>query len=178
MPFVRFDTEHGTDLAIDHLISLGHEQIGHLGSELDAETFRIRREHVLGRLAAAGLEPCGYERAAFRFDDAHVAALALLGGNERPTGVYCDDDLLAGGIYLAARDLELRIPSDLSVVGFDDLPFAKVFEPPLTTIAIDPEELGASAFELLAALMEGEEPAGRVLPVELVVRGSTGPPPA
>jgi DNA-binding LacI/PurR family transcriptional regulator len=64
------------------------------------------------------------------------------------------------------------------VVGFDDLPFAKVFEPPLTTIAIDPEELGASAFELLAALMEGEEPAGRVLPVELVVRGSTGPPPA
>jgi DNA-binding LacI/PurR family transcriptional regulator len=178
MPFVRFDTGHGTDLGVDHLISLGHRRIGHLGSELDAETFRIRREHVLGALAAAGLEPCGYERAAFRFDDAHVAALALLGGDERPTAVYCDDDLLAGGVYLAARDLGLRIPADVSVVGFDDLPFAKVFEPPLTTIAIDPEELGASAFELLAALMEGGEPDGRVLPVELVVRGSTGPPPA
>jgi DNA-binding LacI/PurR family transcriptional regulator len=178
MPFVRFDTERGTDLAMDHLIGLGHTRIGHLGSELDAETFQIRREHVLGRLAAAGLAPAGYERAAFRFDDAHVAARALLDRDERPTAVYCDDDLLAGGVYLAARDLGLRIPADLSVVGFDDLPFAKVFEPPLTTIAIDPEELGASAFEVLAALMEGEEPEGRVLPVELVVRGSTGPPPA
>ena len=177
MPFVRVDTERGTDIAIDHLIGLGHERIGHLGSELDAETFRIRREHMLRRLAAAGLEPCGYERAAFRFDDAHVAALALLRRDVRPTAVYCDDDLLAGGVYLAARDLGLRIPDDLSVVGFDDLPFAKVFEPPLTTIAIDPEELGAIAFELLAALMEGEEPDGRILPVELVVRGSTGPPP-
>jgi DNA-binding LacI/PurR family transcriptional regulator len=178
MPFVRFDTARGTDLGVDHLIALGHKRIGHLGSELDAETFRIRREHVLGRLAAAGLQPCGYERAAFRFDDAHVAALALLRGDDRPTAVYCDDDLLAGGVYLAARDLGLRIPDNLSVVGFDDLPFAKVFEPPLTTIAIDPEALGASAFELLAALMEGSEPDGRILPVELVVRGSTAPPPA
>jgi DNA-binding LacI/PurR family transcriptional regulator len=175
MPFVRFDTERGTDLAVDHLIALGHTRIGHLGSELDAETFRIRREHVLGRLAAAGLSPCGYERAAFRFDDAHRAALVLLGGPERPTGVYCDDDLLAGGVYLAARDLGLRIPDDVSVVGFDDLPFAQVFEPPLTTIAIDPEALGATAFEVLEALMEGREAESRILPVELVVRGSTGP---
>jgi DNA-binding LacI/PurR family transcriptional regulator len=176
MPFVRFDTEHGTDIAVDHLISLGHTKIGHLGAVLDAETFRIRREHVLARVAAAGLEPSGYEQAAFRFDDAHEAALRLLGVDDRPTGVYCDDDLLAGGIYLAARDLGLRIPEDVSVVGFDDLPFAKVFSPPLTTIAIDAEELGASAFEVLSALMAGEEPEGRILPVSLVVRGSTGPP--
>jgi LacI family repressor for deo operon, udp, cdd, tsx, nupC, and nupG len=177
MQFVRFDTERGTDLAVRHLLDLGHERIGHLGSELDAETFRLRREHVLATLAEAGLEPCGYERAAFRFDDAHRAALALLGGTVRPTGVYADDDLLAGGVYLAARDLGLRIPEDVSVVGFDDLPFAQVFAPPLTTIAIDPEELGATAFEVLAAVMAGEDaPRGRILPVELVVRGSTGPP--
>jgi len=176
MPFVRFDTGHGTDLAMRHLIELGHERIGHLGSELDAETFRIRREHVLGRLSEAGLEPCGYERAAFRFDDAQRAALALLTGPSRPTAVYCDDDLLAGGVYLAARELGLRIPGDLSVVGFDDLPFARVFEPPLTTVAIDPEELGARAFEVLAELMDGASPPGRVLPVSLVVRGSTAAP--
>ena len=92
--------------------------------------------------------------------------------------MYADDDLLAGGVYLAARDLGLRIPEDVSVVGFDDLPFAQVFAPPLTTIAIDPEELGATAFEVLAAVM-ADEPGelGRILPVELVVRGSTGPPP-
>ena len=92
--------------------------------------------------------------------------------------MYADDDLLAGGVYLAARELGLRIPEDVSVVGFDDLPFAQVFAPPLTTIAIDPEELGAIAFEVLAAVMAGEPGApGRILPVELVVRGSTGPPP-
>jgi len=175
MAFARFDTEHGTDLAMEHLIGLGHTRIGHLGSELDAETFRIRRERVLGRLADAGLEPSGYERAAFRFDDAHRAALRLLGG-DRPTAVYCDDDLLAGGVYLAARDRGLRIPEDISVVGFDDLPFAQVFDPPLTTIAIDPEELGAKSFELLLGLMEGGEPEGQILPVRLIVRGSTAPP--
>jgi DNA-binding LacI/PurR family transcriptional regulator len=176
MPSVRFDTGRGTDLAIEHLIELGHRRIGHLGSELDAETFHIRREHVLGRLAAAGLAPCGYEQAAFQFQDARRAGRALLGGPERPTGVYCDDDLLAGGAYLAARDLGLRIPEDVSIVGFDDLPFAQVFDPSLTTIAIDAEALGASAFELLLALMNGEEAKSRILPVELVVRGSTGRP--
>jgi DNA-binding LacI/PurR family transcriptional regulator len=176
MPFVRFDTERGTDIAVDHLISLGHKRIGHLGARLEAETFRIRREHVLARVAAAGLEPSGYEQAPFRFDDAHEAALRLLRPDDRPTGVYCDDDLLAGGIYLAARDLGLRIPEDVSVVGFDDLPFAKVFSPPLTTIAIDAEELGATAFEVLTAVMAGEEPEGRILPVSLVVRESTAPP--
>jgi LacI family transcriptional regulator, repressor for deo operon, udp, cdd, tsx, nupC, and nupG len=176
MPSVRFDTERGTDLAVQHLIDLGHRRIGHLGSELDAETFRIRRQHVLARLAAAGLEPGSYETAAFSFEDAGRAARALLERPERPTGMYCDDDLLAGGVYLAARELGLRIPEDVSVVGFDDLPFARVFEPPLTTIAIDPEALGATAFEVLVALMRGEAPAGQVLPVALVVRGSTGPP--
>jgi DNA-binding LacI/PurR family transcriptional regulator len=162
---------------MEHLVGLGHTRIGHLGSELDAETFRIRREHVLARLAEAGLEPAGYARAAFRFDDAHRAALPLLAG-DRPTAVYCDDDLLAGGVYLAARDLGLRIPGDLSVVGFDDLPFAQVFDPPLTTVAIDPEELGATAWELLAALLDDREVEPRVLPVSLVVRGSTAAPPA
>ena len=82
-----------------------------------------------------------------------------------------------GGVYLAARERGLRIPDDLSVVGFDDLPFARVFEPPLTTIRIDPESLGGEAFEALAKLMAGEStPPGRILPVELVVRGSTAPP--
>jgi len=178
MRFVRFDTERGTDLALRHLIELGHRRIGHLASELDAETFRMRRERVLAMLGDAGLEPCGYERASFRFEDAQRAAVALLRGPERPTAVYADDDLLAGGVYLAARELGLRIPEDVSVVGFDDLPFARVFAPPLTTIAIDPEELGATAFEVLMGVMEGgAAPRGRILPVELVVRGSTGPPP-
>jgi LacI family transcriptional regulator, repressor for deo operon, udp, cdd, tsx, nupC, and nupG len=175
MSFVRFDTERGTEIAVRHLLELGHTRIGHLGSELDAETFRLRRETVRRVLGEAGLSPGPYARAAFRFDEAVGPALELLDG--RPTAVYCDDDLLAGGLYLAARERGLRIPEDLSVVGFDDLPFAKVFEPPLTTIRIDPEALGSEAFSLLAALMAGEPaPPGRILPVEFVHRASTAPP--
>ena len=175
MSFVRFDTERGTELALRHLLELGHKRIGHLGSELDAETFRFRRDTLLRVLGEAGLEPGPYARAPFRFDEAVGPALSLL--EERPTAIYCDDDLLAGGVYLAARERGLRIPDDLSVVGFDDLPFAHVFEPPLTTIRIDPETLGSEAFEALAKLIAGEPPPpGRILPVELVVRGSTAPP--
>ena len=175
---VRFDTERGTELAVGHLLERGHTRIGHLGSELDAETFERRRSAFLSVLAAAGIEPGPYARAPFRFDGAVGPALELLDASERPTAIYCDDDILAGGVYLAARERGLRIPGDLSVVGFDDLPFARVFDPPLTTIRIDPEALGSESFDVLAALMAGEPaPPPRILPVELVERGSTAPPP-
>ena len=177
MPFVRLDTERGTELAIDHLLSLGHERIGHLASNIDGETFRLRRAHLLAKLEGLGLTPGPHVTSAFDFEAAGRAALSLFDAGEPPTAVFCDDDILAGGVYLAARERGLRIPEDVSVIGFDDLPFAKVFSPPLTTIKIDAGELGASAFDLLAALMAGEPaPPGRILPVELLVRESTGPP--
>ena len=178
MPFVRFDTERGTELAIEHLLSLGHERFGHLSSALEAETFRLRRETVAAVLERAGLPPAAETRAQFTFDDAAAGAHELLAAADRPTAIYADDDLLAGGVYLAARELGLRIPDDVSVVGFDDLPFARVFEPPLTTIGIDAEMLGSMAFDVLEESMAGgdEPPASRVLPVELIIRGSTGPP--
>jgi DNA-binding LacI/PurR family transcriptional regulator len=169
LAYVRFDTERGTELAVRHLLDLGHTRIGHLGSWLDAETFRLRRGSITALLG----DDVPYETAPFDYDEACGAALRLLDGGA--TAVFCDDDVLAGGVYLAARRRGLRIPEDVSVVGFDDLPFARVFDPPLTTIAIDPEALGAGAFEVLMALMEGREAEGRILPVELVVRGSTAP---
>jgi DNA-binding LacI/PurR family transcriptional regulator len=178
MTFARLDTEQGTDLAVDHLLELGHRRIGHLASDIDGETFRIRRTHLLRRLSAAGLEPGPHVRTPFRFDLAGRAAREMLDRASPPTAVFCDDDILAGGVYLAARELGLRIPEDVSVVGFDDLPFAQVFAPPLTTIRVDAGELGATAFELLATMMAGEPaPPGRILPVEFVVRESTAPPP-
>ena len=70
----------------------------------------------------------------------------------------------------------MRIPDDVSVVGFDDMDFARVLEPPLTTVALDGEQLGASGFELLGARMAGRRTKRIVLPAELLVRGSTAPP--
>jgi LacI family transcriptional regulator, repressor for deo operon, udp, cdd, tsx, nupC, and nupG len=171
MASVRVDTDRGTELALRHLLDLGHTRIGHLGSWLDAETFHRRRD-TIARMLGDGVP---HETAPFNYGEACRAALRLL--DARPTAVFCDDDVLAGGVYLAARERGLRIPGDLSVVGFDDLPFARVFEPPLTTVRIDPEALGAGAFEVLLDLMEGRAAHARVLPVELVVRGSTAAPP-
>ena len=88
-----------------------------------------------------------------RIEDARQAAGPLL--DERPTAVYCDDDLIAAGLYLAARERGLRLPRDLSVVGFDDMDFARALEPALTTVRLDAELLGATAFELLERRMAG-----------------------
>jgi DNA-binding LacI/PurR family transcriptional regulator len=179
MAFVRFDVDRGTELAIRHLMELGHERIGHLASSIEGETFQRRRARMRALLSAAGHDGDICATAAFDYDDAARAAGLLLDRPQRPTALFCDDDVLAGGAYLAARERGLRIPADVSVVGFDDLPFVKVFDPPLTTIAIDGEQLGEIAFAVLAALMGGEPaPPGRILGAELVLRESTGPPPA
>jgi DNA-binding LacI/PurR family transcriptional regulator len=176
-PWVRFDAEGGAAAAFGHLLELGHRRIGHLAASFDAPTFHLREAARQRVLAEAGLDPDALPRATteIAIDAAHVAAGPLL--DERPTGVFCDDDLLAAGLYMAARERGLRIPRDVSVVGFDDMDFAQALEPPLTTVALDAEKLGATAFEMLEGQISRRRTRKRVvLPGELVVRGSTAPP--
>jgi DNA-binding LacI/PurR family transcriptional regulator len=175
LPVVRLDIESGVDQAAAHLLGLGHRRIGHLASAFDAPTFRLRADGLRGRLAEAGLELAAVTHSDFAFEAAREAAGPLLDAGI--TAAFCDDDLLAGGLYLAARERGVRIPQDVSVVGFDDLAFAIVLDPPLTTVAANAEELGATAFQALARLLAGESPpAEQRLPVRLTVRGSTAPP--
>jgi DNA-binding LacI/PurR family transcriptional regulator len=176
-PSVRFDAEGGAAAAFEHLVQLGHRRIGHLAAAFDAPTFHLREVARRRVLVAAGLDPDAQPRVMtpIDIDSARDAAGPLL--DERPTAVFCDDDLVAAGLYLAARERGLRLPRDLSVVGFDDMDFARVLDPPLTTFALDAELLGATAFELLDARMEGRRTRRRVvLPGQLLVRGSTAPP--
>ena len=176
-PSVRFDAEAGAEAAFRHLVELGHKRVGHLAASFDAPTFHRReaaRRRVLGE---AGLDPDSLPRAltAIGIEEAHIAAGPML--DERPTAVYCDDDLIAAGLYLAARERGIRLPRDLSVVGFDDMDFARALEPALTTVVLDAELLGATAFELLERRMSGSRTRQRiVLPAELLVRDSTAPP--
>jgi DNA-binding LacI/PurR family transcriptional regulator len=171
-PVVRLDVVSGVDVALDHLLELGHERIGHVASAVDAPTFALRSERMGARLGAR--PPTAH--AMFTFDEAAQAAGPLLDAGE-VTAVFCDDDILAGGVYLAARERGIQIPRDLSVIGFDDLDFARVLAPPLTTVAADAEGLGAAAFEALAQDLAGEAPvAEQVLPVRLTVRASTAAP--
>ena len=177
-PSVRFDAEGGAAAAFTHLIELGHRRIGHLAAAFDAPTFHLREAARVRVLSEAGLDPDTLPRALtpITIDDARDAAFGLL--DQRPTAVLCDDDIIAAGLYLATRERGLRIPRDLSVIGFDDMDFARVLDPSLTTVALDAEQLGASGFELLERRMAGRRTRQRVvLPAELLVRGSTGPPP-
>jgi DNA-binding LacI/PurR family transcriptional regulator len=175
LPVVRLDVESGFDQAIGHLLELGHRRFAHLAAAFEAQTFQLRRARLETRLAQAGLEPVATVRATITFADAKVAGRELL--DSGATAIVCDDDVLAGGMYLAARERGIRIPDDVSVVGFDDLAFAVVLDPPLTTVAADAEQLGATAFHALASALAGNPPpADQRLPVRLVVRGSTAPP--
>jgi DNA-binding LacI/PurR family transcriptional regulator len=173
LPVVRLDGEAGARTALEHLTGLGHRRIGHVSADIDTDTFRLRRaayDAVVGAPDLRVLAPVSV-------DGACEGALELLSRSEPPTAIFADDDLMASGVYVAARSRGLAIPDDLSVVGFDDIDLARVLAPPLTTVAADAEGLGAAAFEALFATLTGGEPEReRVIPVELVVRGSTAPP--
>ncbi len=171
-PSARLDVEGGADAAVRHLLDLGHRRIGHLGAVFDLPTFAARAAAV-DRLVEG---PVARATTDLGIDPARAAALELLRAHPELTALFCDDDVVASGAYLAARELGLRIPEDLSIVGFDGLDISRVLDPPLTTVIADGEELGRVAFELLAALLAGERPRSRVVEVALDVRGSTAPP--
>ena len=95
---------------------------------------------------------------------------------QRPTAVFCSNDEMAIGAIRSARAAGLDVPGDFSVVGFDDIPFAGAYDPPLTTLRQPRREMGRAAARLLLAALGGEAPARpAVLPHVLVVRASSGP---
>jgi DNA-binding LacI/PurR family transcriptional regulator len=154
-PSVRFDGGGGSAAAFQHLVDLGHRRIGHLAAAFRALTFQHREQSRVRVLGEAGLDPAAQPRVLtpISIEDARTNGLLLL--DEKPTAVFCDDDVIAAGMYLAARERGLRIPEDLSVVGFDDMDFARVLSPPLTTVALDAELLGETSFELLEKRLSG-----------------------
>jgi DNA-binding LacI/PurR family transcriptional regulator len=171
-PSVRLDVARGTEDAVRHLLELGHRRIGHLAASHDRPTFRLRRRAV-DRLVGGKVPRAGSD---FTLGTAQATTLGLLREHSELTALFCDDDVLAAGAYLAVRELALRIPDDISIVGFDGLDIGRVLDPPLTTVVADAAELGRVAFELLVAQLAGKRPRSRVLPVELEIRGSTAAP--
>ncbi|BAJ30274.1 MULTISPECIES: LacI family DNA-binding transcriptional regulator [Kitasatospora] len=176
-PTVELDLAAGMRAAVDHLVGLGHRRFGYLRSAHSAHTFRVRQAAFAAASAGLGLEV--RELAVSLNDGSREAARAareLLAGPRPPRAVVCDDDVVASGLYRAAGELGLRIPTDLSVVGMDDVPVAELLSPPLTTVDLPGERLGRAGLALLAALLGGEAPPPVApLATALVVRGSTAP---
>jgi LacI family transcriptional regulator len=179
---VEFDNEAGARAITGHLLSAGHRRIVFLGglpgnTALDARVAGYRAalaEHGLGPEAAHVVD-CGLGRAA-----GHRAMTELLKGAENPghfTAVFAGDDMVAAGALRAIADAGLRVPADISVVGYNDIPLAEDFNPPLTTVRTPAEELGRAAVRI--ALRDPEHAAGahHLLGTHIVVRDSVQPPP-
>ena len=183
IPTIDSENYEGAVAATEHLIGLGHRRIGFLAGRPDLVSARRREDGYRAALAAAGLEaePDLVQAGAYTAESAVEPALRLLDRPDRPTAVFAANDLSAAQVIDTARELGLRVPDDLSVVGFDNIPESALTEPPLTTIDQSIQAMGTAAVETLIELIEhpdrhGERPPHRTLPTRLVVRRSTAAP--
>ncbi|WP_348790120.1 LacI family DNA-binding transcriptional regulator [Leifsonia sp. NPDC080035] len=167
------DQEAGARAATRHLIDLGHRRIVHVAGPLEWFEAQARVDGYLGELHSAGLPEPPVQRGDWSAESGYRAAMEFVGDPD-VTAVFASNDQMALGVYHAAHERGRRIPDDLSVVGFDDIPEAAHFWPPLTTVLQDFTELGRRSVERLVAEIEGgEEPVPASILPELVVRGST-----
>jgi LacI family transcriptional regulator len=173
---VYADNESGAYDATLHLIDHGHRRIAVIGGPAHLANARQRLQGFRRALKEAGIPlPHAYLQAG-RFDRAsgHEAALSLLRPASRPTAIFAANDMMAIGVMMALRDLGLRCPDDVSLVGFDTLEIVEVLRPPLTTVQQPVYSLGVTAAERLIQRISGlaEEPRDIVLETELIRRGS------
>ena len=166
--------------ATDHLISCGHTRIAAIGGPAEYLCSRARLDGYRSALERAGLryDPALIRHGNFRHEGGFACGGELLDSDDRPTAIFAGSDEQALGVYEAARQRGLRIPQDLSVVGFDDLPMDRWVSPPLTTVRQPLAEMGRVAADMLGTLIEGLPLATRrvELATELVVRASTAHP--
>src|SRR4051794_33160238 len=194
VPFVGIDDRAAARAAAEHLLQLGHRSLAVVsfpfGSSRGARrrdasrpgrpSYRVTRERLAGYRDAAPSPLDVHEVAVNSRDEGHRAALALLAATPRPTAILAMSDELAVGALAAARELGLRVPGELSVVGWDDLPSARAGDPALTTIAQSLHDQGRTCARLLIAATRGElaaEDLVHLAPWQLITRASTGPPP-
>lgn len=169
----------GGTSATQHLLDLGHRRIGFVCGPAASACSRARLQGYRGAMDAAGIRvPKGYLREGnFEYADGLRAGAALLDLPQPPTAIFAANDEMALGILEAARTRGVRVPTDLSLIGFDDTEVARVSSPPLTTIAQPLRRMGAVALRTALRLAAG----GRVdshhveLATELVIRESTAP---
>lgn len=177
--YVDIDSEAAFGDATRRLIGLGHTRIGLVGAPSDYMFARLRRAGWRRALAEAGLPARDHASAEPTEENGDIVARRMLASADAPTALLCATDRLAVGALHALKAAGLRAGSDVSVIGYDDLPQATFTDPPLTTIAQPIDQAAALLVEMLLALRDEVSPVTlhRVLPARLVPRGSDGPAP-
>lgn len=172
---ISVDSFEGMRLAVEHLKELGHRKIGYLSSALQAYIYQQRYHAFFRAMDESGLPGsqslfgCSYHISECLTH--HLPRLL----DEGCTAIVCSHDNLAYSAILHCRELGLRIPEDVSILGFDDLPLCRYARPPMTTVRQDRMDLGKSAFAALSALMSGIPLSSMLLRAELIRRSSCGP---
>lgn len=174
---VHVDSIKAAQHAVEHLIARGHHRIGMIAGEAGTPP---REDRVLGyfqALTRSGLEADHLlvRGADFNEEGGYRAAQELLRLIPRPTAIFAANDLMAMGAMAALHEAGLRMPDDMAIVGFDDIPAARMLAPPLTTVAQYPDQLGVRTAELLLERLRGEGPPqsrALMMPADLVIRES------
>lgn len=183
VPAIIGDDHIGIGLAVEHLASLGHRQIGHVAGPSWVSTGLERRAAFLDAMEGRGLDadPDRISEAEwYRTEPGYKAGLDLLSRRPETTAIVAANDLIGLGCYRAIRALDLEVAVDVSVTGYNDIPLLDLMQPPLTAVRVPYREMGVRAAQtLLTRLANGDEqPADAVIRLAptLVVRGSTAPP--
>jgi LacI family transcriptional regulator, galactose operon repressor len=178
LPTVDSDNLHGARLATGHLLGLGHRRIAMLTGRPDLQSAQLREQGYREALTAAGVpvDEDLIQVGAYDADISAKPARALLTSDRRPTAVFAANDVSALATLEVAAELGLRVPEDLSVVGFDNIPESALATPPLTTVEQPIRQMGHQAIETLIRLIRGEQPESLhvTLATSLVVRQSSG----
>ena len=176
-PLVTGDDRSGIAMTVELLKSLGHRRMVHIAGPDNFSTSRIRRDAMVQYCEAAGIVCQVVPADSLTADAGERAMDGLLSKRQSFTAVQASNDLLALGVLRSLRRHRLRCPEDVSVIGFNDMPFAEEFGPGLTTIRVPLEDIGTESARLLfERIQNGKNDSVLIrLPVSLVVRGSTGP---
>jgi DNA-binding LacI/PurR family transcriptional regulator len=178
LPAVVLDDRAGVAAAVDHLVGLGHRRLAYVAGDPDLQHARNRRQAFEAAVARHGLTPTAVLDTDFTMAGGAAATTSLLETTERPTAVlYANDPMAIAGLGVLQRT-GVRVPDEISVVGFDGTELGCHTHPSLTTIRSDPEHWGAAAARTLLVLVAaGSAPDVELAPAELVPRRSTGPAP-
>jgi DNA-binding LacI/PurR family transcriptional regulator len=174
---ICIEYERGINKAIEHVVELGHRRSAVIAGPADNPTAVTIKNALVSGLTARGLKPVCVLESNYRVDAGASAVREVLSRAEIPTVMFCGNDLIAMGAMSALEEAGVKVPEDVSVIGIDDIFFAFLARPPLTTISVPREQLGVQAFEALDRILKLKRRKGSnyTLETDLVVRRSTAP---
>lgn len=181
--FVNMNNRDAVGKILAHFVELGFRRIGFIGSQVQTINFRLRQEAFVDGMRALRLPVAAQDMVTVdsTFDGAYQDMLGMLrAGRAVPECYFCTNDIITYGCIKAFREFNIRIPEDLSIIGFDNLPMSATMDPPLTTIDVSKRKIGRLAISVLDEQIRSTEPQPAVkilVGADLVIRGSVDPTP-